>query len=400
MPELLLLDVATTAQNAMIAIEIQTGDNLKKIEHEITRLNSGTDTESTILLARNLNAHFFKQSRVAALFATAKRHGQVHFRDWHHNWIESDLVNVFRSSVAHFAASVYSQTISNQHDLEPPFNAKKLGSLVALESGILEPHSRARGGVVGTSLSFCSVDPEFGEPAALAGLTYNKKRFVDELTSIKRRDLDLDPSPETLDLFGDESPERAIASYVFELNQNGYEHGNRSGEDKKVVLPGLRLIALRKHVATNLAQIRSYADGFPELQSYVEGMFSAHRMLKYYEVAVSDQGMGMLGRFLLDRTEFRDEARNRNERANLLSRLLTETLTSKRGAPGAGGGLIRALRAARTLKGFISIRTDDFWFYCSFAGGESAPLEIFEVSGNPPSPIAGTHFNALFPLPR
>jgi hypothetical protein len=234
----------------------------------------------------------------------------------------------------------------------------------------------------------------------LSGLLYDKQKFVDELTGIKRRDLDGDRAHATGDLFDTDSPDRELARYVFELYQNGYEHGNRRRADKKAIIPGLRFISIRKHIAANLAYLKGYARGFEELSDYVSRRHARAQTLKYYEVAVSDQGLGMLDRFLIDRPEYAAQANTRTERLNLLRRLLTESLTSKKGADGAGGGLVRAMRAAKELNGFVSIRTGEFWLYCSSAetiSGKGA--ELTEVACATPTPaVAGTHFNALFPL--
>jgi hypothetical protein len=382
-------------------IEIQTGDDLFKIEKEITHVNTAPEgAEFTIRLARNLNAHFFKQSWVAALFATAAQKGSAILRDWHHTWTPEDVDVVFRSSIAHFAAAIYANQISNERGVPSPFEVQELAVAVAHNGGVLEPHSLERKEIVGNALSFCSIDPDFGEPLTLAGLIYNKKRFVDELTTIKRRDLDRDKFYTTPDLFGDYSPDRELAGYVFELYQNGYEHGNRNRIDKKILIPGLRFVSFRKHVAVNNEQILAYANGFQELGNFIRKHYDNHQTLKYYEVSVSDQGIGMLDRFLIDRPEFVSEAKDRASRLSLLKRLLKESLTSKKLAPGAGGGLIRALRAAKELKGFISIRTGEFWLICSFAGRGADPIELTEVENFGGSIVAGTHFNALFPLRR
>ena len=385
----------------MKTIDIQTGDNLAKLEEAIARLNAEPEGAVLIIrLARNLNAHFFKQSRVAAFFATAVQRRAVRVRDWYHLWAAGDLNVVFRSSVGHLASAVYAQEISNEHDARPPFTGSDVTAAVAHDGGILEPNNPSSREFTGTALSFCSIDPSFSEPLALAGLVYNKKRFVDEFTSIKRRDLDLDRLHATMELFEDDSPDRELAGYVFELYQNGYEHGNRSRADKKKVVPGLRFISLRKHIAPNFAQLHPYADGFPELSDYIRKRYEKHQALKYYEVAVSDQGLGMLDRFLIDRPDFQSEAGDRAARLLLLKRLLTETLTSKKGAPGAGGGLIRALRAAKELNGFVSIRTGEFWIYCSYAESGSPQMDLTEVKSSATASVAGTHFNALFPLRR
>jgi hypothetical protein len=387
----------------MKMIEIQTADDLSALEGAIARIYESAPTEDvTIRIARNLNAHFFKQSRVAALLATAAQRGNVTVRDWHSKWDRTDIDRLFRSSVGHLAAAIYARRLVNEKGLSPPFQPGDVANAVASDGGTLEPHNtqREKGAMLGSSLTFCAIDPRFSEPLSLSGLLYDKQKFVDELTGIKQRHLDGDAAYATGDLFDADSPDREIARYVFELYQNGYEHGNRRREDKKDIIPGLRFISIRKHVAANVTDLKSYTSGFEELTEYIVRRHGRAQALKYYEVAVSDQGLGMLDRFLIDRPEYMMQAVKRAERLNLLRRLLTESLTSKKGADGAGGGLVRAMRAAKELNGFVSIRTGEFWLYCSYPEAVSGKgAELVEVAcATPTPPVAGTHFNALFPL--
>ena len=107
----------------------------------------------------------------------------------------------------------------------------------------------------------------------------------------------------------------------------------------------------------------------------------------------------MLRRFLAKRPEFSAEAASPEAKLRLLRRLLLESLTSKKGYPGAGFGLERALTAIRALNGFVTLRTDSFWLYSSFADAQAAESPLQEVlSSTQLARVAGTHFNALIPL--
>jgi hypothetical protein len=142
------------------------------------------------------------------------------------------------------------------------------------------------------------------------------------------------------------------------------------------------------------------AESFPELQEYLNQTISGSGTFIFYEVSVSDHGLGIIDRFLATRPEFRSDATILNARIILLNRIVREALSSKY-RTGAGHGLRRALAAVDTLRGFLSLRTDRLWLHHTSATTASLAtrLQLIPVESSEDLPLAaGTHFNMLFPL--
>lgn len=395
----------------MKAIDVKSADDLQALEGVISKIRAHKmGEEIEIRLARRPKVHLFKESRLVAMLATAAQHGRLTLHDWHSEWKNEDADEYFRNSVASLAAAAYAARLTNAKGVGPPFSGSNVIEAVAHERGILEPHN-ARSDVaelVGKSLSFCAFDPEFDEPLSLSGLVNDKNEFVKEFIRLKRRYLEMSQTSQRRQEFltGDTpnasaSPEQKaemdLARYVFELYQNGYEHGRLSETDQKI--PGLRFICIRRIAPVNEESAAAEAKGFPQLAKYLQERAPQKNRL-FYEVSISDQGLGVLRRFLAKRPEFMKQAESPSGRLELLQRLLTEGLTGKVGNRGAGYGLQRALEAVKKLHGFVSLRTDSFWLFGSFPDARSHSLPILSeaVPSQDLAPVAGTHFNALIPL--
>lgn len=392
----------------MKAIDVKSTDDLQALETVISKIRAHkVGEEIEIRLARRPKAHLFKESRLVALLATAAQHGQLTLHDWHSVWKHEDIEEYFRRSVTSLAAAVHATRLTNAKGVGPPFSASNVIEAVAHERGILEPHN-TRSGVaelVGKSLSFCAFDPEFDEPLSLSGLVNDKNEFVKEFIRLKRRYLEtsqrrqefLTADTPNASTSPEQKAEMDLARYVFELYQNGYEHGRLSETDQKI--PGLRFICIRRIAPVNEEAAAAEAKGFPQLAKYLEERAPQKNRL-FYEVSISDQGIGVLRRFLAKRPEFMKQAESPSGRLELLQRLLTEGLTGKVGNRGAGYGLQRALEAVKKLHGFVSLRTDSFWLFGSFpdARPHSLPTLSEAVPSQDLAPVAGTHFNALIPL--
>lgn len=385
----------------MPTIEIRKSDTLIDLERKLVEIqNVDPSQEISFRLSRNPSARFFTSSRLAGLIATASERGRVCIEDWHNHWEESDRSDIFRKSLSGLAAAKYGDVFSNLSGESPPFDVTEIQEEVAFNNGIMEPHNSVDK-VVGSTLTYCAFDPDYTEPLALSGLLYQKQKFSRDFAALKRRHFERDQGDRTMDLFA-ENPEEDLAQYVFELYQNGYEHG-RYGIDKSTILPGLRYISVRKHIATSEEILREYSSGFSELDQYLKRHSEESKGFKYYEVSVSDRGLGIIRRFLMDRPDHTVDIENRNECGILLRKLLTESLTSKKSADGAGGGLLRALRAVKTLNGFLTLRTDKFWYCAAFPRSDDTlpTSELREVRCDVTlERIAGTHFNAIIPLRR
>ena len=162
------------------------------------------------------------------------------------------------------------------------------------------------------------------------------------------------------------------------------------------IVRGLRYVRLKKHIATNRADFLHRAEGYPELQAYLSTRVPAQGSFKFYEIAIGDQGLGIIGRFLSTRPDFNNPTTS-SERASLVNQIIDQALSSKRGRSGAGYGLRNALRAVRELDGFLSLRTDALWLHWSPSASEA--LRLTPVSGmSELAHVQGTHFSMLFPF--
>ena len=374
-------------------IEITTKDDLFALETKLAHSALSEDRPSvTVKLSRNLRPDFFGESRVAALLATLGQRCELTVCDWHNEWNESEIEEHFRTSLVGMTAALYSNRVTNIRGVELPETREELLDRVALAGGILEPKTSA---ARGTSITFCSFDPDRSEAAALAGTLNRKELFKQTLRKYRRKYLEVGKGiAHTVET---RRADDRLEDFIFELYQNTYEHGRLNADG--AAIPGMRYVRLRKHIDRKV-QFLARAATFIELADYLTSLIPEGQDFKFYEVAISDHGLGMIGRFLKTRPDLTRRTDSGEERTALINELLTMPLTSKRDVPGAGYGLSRALRAVSQLSGFISLRTDSLWLCGHFAQGGGG---LEETGLRPvmckvaPSGIAGTHFNILLP---
>jgi hypothetical protein len=161
-------------------------------------------------------------------------------------------------------------------------------------------------------------------------------------------------------------------------------------------------VRLKKHIHYNYSDFLKRAADFPELQDYIKHVGSASKAPIFYEISISDHGLGLIKRFLVTRKDISLPQDTHGARVDLINRIIDEALSSKVNQPGAGYGLRRAIDAVRNLQGFLSLRTDTLWLYKAFGGQPKLSSEwLLEPVGLRELPsIAGTHFSLLFPLNR
>ena len=255
------------------------------------------------------------------------------------------------------------------------------------------------------TLTFCAIDEATrSQPVALAGLSY-KTEFIARFGKFVEEYFDKGKSKWFSSRIGmslfDEGPSAAdhIYGFVYELYQNTFNHGSLDKEQRTI--PGLRLIRLRKRISTTQGRdafIRG-AKGFPELEEYLQRTAPSDRLFKFYEISISDNGMGIVSRF---RTTTGEEPRvpsSTKQNLRLLNRIIAESLSSDAKKSKFGeGGLQKALRAVDDVKGFVSLRTDNLWVYRSSTDSDGTskdewlrPVAVSEEL----STIPGTHFSMI-----
>ena len=189
----------------------------------------------------------------------------------------------------------------------------------------------------------------------------------------------------------DAGPVRHLTSFLAELHENAYEHGRQHAECRRQ----LRLVRLQKHVSVSDTDMLRRAGHVSLLQEYLSKVMYGSGSQAVLEASVSDFGVGIVDHFLTS-------AQGRDflgcDRTELLKRLLLERLSAKGIDPGAGRGIENALKAAREMSAFVSLRTGEFWLAQAYTiPGQSLSLSPVQVQPLPR--VRGTHWQFLWPQP-
>src|SRR5690606_10085331 len=137
-------------------------------------------------------------------------------------------------------------------------------------------------------------------------------------------------------------------------------------------------------------QLRQKAGSFDELNAFIAKQ-SEFGTVNLVEASVSDFGPGILDGFLASDAAHRYRSR---PRAEVLELLLHDKLSRKTADPNAGFGISNALRAAKAMYAFVSLRTGEFWF--TYDGSDGAAARLRPRPGRFPQ-VDGTHWQLLYP---
>ena len=187
---------------------------------------------------------------------------------------------------------------------------------------------------------------------------------------------------------------KALTTFLAELHDNAYEHG-RTTLDRERPGNGIRVLRLRKHVATNRDELLKRAGSIKPLHDYLSTTTRGGGPQAVIEAVVSDFGPGIVDHFLEspEGHAYRDV-----DRRTLLDRLMFERLTAKGADLAAGLGISNALKAARELACFVGLRTSEFWLARSYAE-PGAFDRLFDIHEVPRVKVAGTHWQFIWPQP-
>ena len=176
---------------------------------------------------------------------------------------------------------------------------------------------------------------------------------------------------------------RTALEFLWELHTNGWEHASGAR--------GVRVMHLAKHLYTGRGELQAKAGSFGELSDYI-GRQPAHGAVNLVEASVSDYGPGILDGFL-DSNAGRGHAGR--SRTVLLDELLHGKMSSKTADPNAGLGISKALRAAKAMYAFVSLRTGEFWL--TMDGSAAHPQAQLTMRAGRFEPVMGTHWQILYP---
>jgi signal transduction histidine kinase len=343
-------------------------------------------------LARNVGSALLIETAIASLIATvAARPGRLIIKDMHHTWNEPSAIQRFVKQIDGVAALFYCSEIQaarlqNVQDEDVPreFLAQLQSRL--LRTAIIEDAN------TGQSRTFLAADPQHGVTRELAILDGDVYAFRTEIDTVIRQ-FGVRPR---LKERGREDAEDVLYRAVFELFQNTVEHGRKRRPDG-AALPGLRYVRFQKLIGNSAEELAARANSFEQLKEFLIRRTRRAGIVRFLEITVSDSGSGILSHF---RRRASDHSAIPSDNNDALNAILTGKLTSKR-MPGTGLGLPIALSALRTLKAFVSLRSEESWLFRDFDADTSDAddaegLKLLTVpTPKPVANIVGTHFTML-----
>jgi len=294
----------------------------------------------------------------------------------------------FTTSLAGLAALRTAAQILPEAERDRPLDGTQtIMELIALDGGLVQGHAGGR--------TLFEIDPDFPVASRLrasdrgGAIPVERRRMFTQLVLYLRKLVEIGALRRQIDPVS-EGPAGAVGRFLFELHENGLEHGSRDPHGRKI--PGSRMLRVRKHVANRPEELAERNGGVEEVRAYLERVGAS----AIVEASISDFGPGIVDGFLASSAGASHVSRNRRE---LLDSLLFERLSSKGIDPASGLGIQRALRAANQMQAFVSLRTGEFWLTASFA--DAAPeIRMFDVATNGArGRVRGTHWQFLWPQP-
>lgn len=383
-----------------LEIRIPTDAKLIDLETCLDQIASApSGTNFSLTLPRNITGRICGPSWVVAVLLTAARRGAVKINDTHHLWDPAETER-YLQSLEPLAALTYATEFVNTRGEPCPLPPATRWQQIGEAGGVLEPQSEpGTTDVLGKSLTIAALDPHLPEPGIFAGYTSKKDVFIKWLQRLRllRTFLSQLPPLEIVPGRPGVTAQYRLAEYIYEAYSNTYEHANKTHDNRTI--PGLRYIRLRKHIATSGSRVLEYADGFPALATYLQRIAaSAQPTTLFCEIAVGDQGIGIIDHFVQACPQWSAAANDPAQRLGVLRMILRKSLSSKRTIKGAGGGLQNVAAACEALRAFVTIRTDRYWLFSSYPGDETPKVWEEATPGRALAPVSGVHFSCLIPL--
>ena len=188
-----------------------------------------------------------------------------------------------------------------------------------------------------------------------------------------------------------------LSSFAYELWENTLQHGRLDETGRE--LKGMRYLRVQKYIDYNRAAFLKKAEGFTELEQYLNKHVPESGTFKFYEISIADHGLGIVARLLATRPEMANIL-PMDSPEDCINMIMDRALSSKLSQAGAGHGLERALAAVRYLQGFVSLRSGSAWLY--YASEVQTPVgqrpKLTSVRFTEPLASIGTQLNLIFPL--
>ena len=291
------------------------------------------------------------------------------------------------------AMNIYRVTEENRQSDTSIENIKKS---LAIRKDILEDPPGSK-----ETLTVCAIDQRSRSCPLAFPTKFDKKQFIQVFEGLVEDYFDYGSSANFSKSLGgdllDKGPSilELIFGFIYELYQNTYDHGCLDKNHR--VIPGLRLIRLRKRIGypNSRDSFIQGARGFAELESFFKKTAPRSKNFKYYEISISDNGMGIVNRFRHMTKESEQNPRLPDSNLQLLNEIVEKSLSSDFAKSGKGeGGLKNVLKAIDKVRGFVSLRCNDLWVYRNSEDSEEHSGNWLRHVGKPSdlAEIAGTHF--------
>jgi hypothetical protein len=364
-----------------IELKISNKEGVADIEFKMSeldrKLTRDIKSEFVAKISSDRRATFFKDIWTAMALATGLDNSQSgDVVAWGlQNWLGLSEIDGFALSHPCLLAMQRGAAISTDRFPRERLDVEEVQRQIFICGGVLgEKGARFR--------TVVELDSEFPRAAVLTDGLKAKEKFFD---FVRRALFDLEIGARAGGVRSNTSARAATLEWLFELHTNGYEHARR---DKSV-----RFIRLQKHQFPSREEALKHAKAMPDLLEYLMSQDErpSNRKFNIVEASVSDFGAGILDGFL---STYAGEVYKDKPRIELLDKLLHEQLSCKSSDPNAGLGIRQALRAARNLDAFVSLRTAEFSL-CMQGQLAKVPRLTFQegIFGS----AVGTHWQLLLP---
>jgi hypothetical protein len=379
---------ASPADVTLKILKSQSVTDLERMIHDLALMKARS---LDVWLSRDIGGQFFKDARIVALFAfAASKEMQIRVIDWHSLLDDTELAERFGRTLEGIASLEYADKIVSAQKVGIDHRIRTLRQQVIEKNGIKSPESTA-----GKSLTFCAFDPEAPTPLEFASMN-GKADFIKRFSYYRRECFEKgvgegfsERLPATID--------HQLSSFAYELWENTLQHGRLDETGRE--LKGMRYLRVQKYIDYNRAAFLKKAEGFTELEQYLNKHVPESGTFKFYEISIADHGLGIVARLLATRPEMANIL-PMDSPEDCINMIMDRALSSKLSQAGAGHGLERALAAVRYLQGFVSLRSGSAWLY--YASEVQTPVgqrpKLTSVRFTEPLASIGTQLNLIFPL--
>lgn len=367
-------------------------NDLEDMELQLKTAN----TPITIWLAREFQTQIFVDTRIAALIAAASQRCSVDIVDWGGDGDFEGVASRLAASPEGVAAALFANRILTDNGTPIDHVKEAVINRIIEFGGRAEPRpTESNQAVSNKTLTIYAFDELDPKPIALSK-SEDYISFKNNFEKWRFLYFECGIGEEYIRRVGISNSD-SVSKFVFEIYQNAFRHGRRSARHD-LINPAMRYLRMKRHIGA-VANFADRAEGFEELQAYLDGSKKTKKQSMYFEVSITDNGIGIVDRFLSTNPFYKERSRDPDFKHWLINEIVSKSLSSNAEHSGAGHGLRNALRAVREVGGFVSIRSGDDWIY--YSGREKLDLEKAFSKQNRSGTLSracGTQVCMLYPV--